>query len=588
MTDAWQKLVNGIISMGYLKTPIIIDAFKTVDRADFVLPEYRAMAYEDRALPIGEGQTISQPLTVAFILELLQPKKGEKILDVGHGSGWQTALIAKLVGEKGTIIAVERLPALCKLGKQNLEKYNLTQKGIVKTICGDASGGIPNEAPFDKIVAAASLNGRALGRPAPGLAHRALAATKELPKEWRNELKIGGIIVAPIANSIWRFTKKSKSEWQEEEFPGFSFVPLITEEKRLVLPKRGNAPDEPAKIKIAFSFLVLTMIAGYLFYELFAPLKLEQQKTEIEIKEGAGLREIASELKNKKTIRSRWLFIGWAITGGNARNLKAGNYVFESAADIPDTINRLVRGEELPNERIITIPEGWNIDDIGIYLESQNITAKKDLFVATGAPRVLNKETELKKRLKTRFAFLNELPAGLSFEGYLFPDTYRVFKDSPAEEITEKMLDNFQRKITPEMLIEIKKQKKGLFQIITVASLIEKEVAKVEDRAIVSGILWERLEIGMGLQVDATILYIANKKAGHISPDNFLIDSPYNTYKYRGLPPGPIANPGLSTIRAAIYPKSSPYLYYLSAPDGRTIFSKTLEEHNIAKAKYLK
>jgi len=151
-----------------------------------------------------------------------------------------------------------------------------------------------------------------------------------------------------------------------------------------------------------------------------------------------------------------------------------------------------------------------------------------------------------------------------------------------------KMLANFDEKITPDLRKEITKQKKTIFEIITMASLIEKEVAMDEDRAIVSGILWKRIKLGIPLQVDATITYITGKNNTKISLNDTKINSPYNTYKYRGLPPGPIANPGIAAIRAAIFPKSSPYLFYLSAPDGRTIFSKTLEEHNTAKTRYLR
>ena len=150
------------------------------------------------------------------------------------------------------------------------------------------------------------------------------------------------------------------------------------------------------------------------------------------------------------------------------------------------------------------------------------------------------------------------------------------------------MLDNFDKKVTSDIRREIERQKKTLFEIITMASLIEKEVRTEEDRSVVSGILWKRLSIGMALQVDATIVYITGKNTTRISSEETKINSPYNTYRRPGLPPGPIANPGLSAIHAAIYPKESPYLYYLSTPDGNTIFSRTLEEHNKAKSRYLR
>ena len=575
MNPRWQKLIDGIISMGYLKTPRIIEAFKTINRKDFILPEYESEAYGDYPLPIGREQTISQPLTVAFMLELLQPAPGEKILDVGHGSGWQTALVAQLIKTSGKVVAIERVPELCEFGAANIAKYNFIKKGTVRTICGDATPGIPDEAPFDKIIAAA-------------------AASKELPKAWREELKVGGIIVAPINGSIWRFTKKSDNEWQEEEFPGFAFVPLIAERAEVEhekKPKPQQAPLNEKNNKVLYLplFLLIADIAiSYVLYAAFAPLKLNPPKIKITIADGTEARLIAGKLKEKGLIRSKWLFLGWASVTGKMRDLKAGDYVFENSADIQNVIKRLYSGEELPNERIIIIPEGWNLNNIGEYLESQKIETTKNFWDVTGLPHAFSKETETQKRLKERFLFLNELPPRLSFEGYLFPDTYRIFKNAPAEEMAAKMLDNFQKRITPDLISEIKRQNKTLFQIITMASLVEKEVPHDEDRAVISGILWKRFGLGMGLQVDATVSYLTGKKTTRITTEELNIDSPYNTYKYRGLPIGPISNPGLSAIRAAIFPKSSPYLYYLSTPEGKTIFSKTLEEHNAAKTKYLR
>jgi protein-L-isoaspartate(D-aspartate) O-methyltransferase len=201
-------LIKSLIKDGYLKTPAIIDAFYKIDRIDFVPEDLKQEAYGNYPLPIGYGQTISQPLTVAFMLELLEPKVGEKILDIGSGSGWQTALLAQLVTDKGKVVAIEIIPELVKLTKENISKYNFDQ--IVEVIEGDGSKGYEPLAPYDKIIAA--------------------AAAQKIPPLWLNQLKIGGKIVAPVKNSIYLLEKTGPDEFLEKQYFGFSFVPLVTKE----------------------------------------------------------------------------------------------------------------------------------------------------------------------------------------------------------------------------------------------------------------------------------------------------------------------------------------------------------------------
>ncbi|MDD5145861.1 MAG: protein-L-isoaspartate O-methyltransferase [Candidatus Pacebacteria bacterium] len=225
-------LIDDLIKDGWLKTPRIISAFRKINRVDF-LPariatqgvaggpdNMKNLAEVNEALQIGYGQTISQPLTVAFMLEQLAPKEGDKILDVGAGSGWTTALLAHIVsGEQisniknqiskisGRVTAIEVVPELKEFGEKNVAKYNFVKKGIVKFILGNGSLGYEKEAPYDKILASASA--------------------EKLPEAWKKQLKVGGRIVAPIGNSIWLFIKKSKTDFEEIEYPGFAFVPLI-------------------------------------------------------------------------------------------------------------------------------------------------------------------------------------------------------------------------------------------------------------------------------------------------------------------------------------------------------------------------
>ena len=205
-------LTEELLQDGWLKTPAIIDAFKNIHRNDFVLPEFKDDAFINTALPIGFGQTISQPLVVAFMLELLQPLAGQKILEIGYGSGWKTCLLAYIVGQKGKVFAFEIITEIFEFGATNISKYNFLKKGIVECFCEDANNGFPKQAPFDRVIAAAS-------------------AKEDIPQSWRNQLKIGGRIVAPAKDSIWLLTKKSKNEWEEKEYPGFAFVPLVKKEQ---------------------------------------------------------------------------------------------------------------------------------------------------------------------------------------------------------------------------------------------------------------------------------------------------------------------------------------------------------------------
>jgi len=203
-------LVDSLIKEGWLKTPRIIEAFRQIKRVDFLPDDIKDLAELNEALPIGYGQTISQPLVVAFMIELLDPQPGDKILDVGSGSGWTSALLAEIVGEKGKVIAIDIIPELVEFGKKNVSKYNFLEKGIVEFICADGSKGYQKEAPYDKILASASA--------------------RELPKPWKEQLKIGGRIVTPIGSSIWLFIKKTERDFEEFEYPGFAFVPLISEQ----------------------------------------------------------------------------------------------------------------------------------------------------------------------------------------------------------------------------------------------------------------------------------------------------------------------------------------------------------------------
>jgi len=295
------------------------------------------------------------------------------------------------------------------------------------------------------------------------------------------------------------------------------------------------------------------------------------------VEKGKGVKEISSALQEQGFIKDRNLFnlyIFWKQAGNK---LQAGEYLLSFSMAVPEITNKLVSGEI--TEKKITIIEGWSKNEIAQYLENEQMFSAEDFLEV-----IADRSSEFNQR----YDFLKSIPKGLSLEGYLFPDTYRVDKNINPEDMVEVMLENFDSKLSPELKMEIEKQEKSVFEIVTIASLLEKEVRTIKDKKIVSGILRERMRLGIPLQIDATIAYITGKKTTKISKEETQIDSPYNTYKYRGLPLGPICNSGFESISASVYYEDSDYLYYLSTPEGETIFSRTLKEHNIAKVKYLK
>jgi UPF0755 protein len=343
-------------------------------------------------------------------------------------------------------------------------------------------------------------------------------------------------------------------------------------------------------MKKTFIIFIIVLIIGSLFWEIHLPKdSLSEKQVIFNIEKGEGSREISLNLEKEGLIKWGPLFQLYVLTTGASGNLQAGTYLLSPSMNIPEITEKFITGDVLKEK--ITIIEGWNLRDIGFYFENKGLFQAEELWEIAGFPAIdysRTKDLPKPRDFSENYEFLKEKPKNVGLEGYLFPDTYEIDKEASIEKIVRKMLSNFDKKITADLREEIKKQGKTIFEIVTMASLIEKEVKTKTEKELVSGILWKRLKAGIPLQVDATISYITGKQTTKISKEETQIDSLYNTYKYPGLPKGPICNPGLESILAALYPKNSQYWYYLSTPNGETIFSKTLEEHNLAKAKYLK
>jgi UPF0755 protein len=298
------------------------------------------------------------------------------------------------------------------------------------------------------------------------------------------------------------------------------------------------------------------------------------------VKKGDGVQQIGAGLESANLINSDLFFSIYARNNGLSTKFQAGEYQLNAKMSIIEIANILASGKVIRQEREIKFIEGWTIREMDDYLTKEGIIKKGDLLDYSKKGFV---------DLKSAYDFLNDSPLDATLEGFLFPDTYRIYENANLDSIIKKMLGNFNGKLSEKMRADIKKQGKSIYEIVTMASLIEKEVKSYNDKRMVSGIFWNRIKNGQALESCATLAFILDVNKKQYTYEDTKIDSPYNSYQNQGLPPGPISNPGIDAVKAAIYPIDNDYVYFLSRFDnGETVFSKTYEEHLRNKAKYLK
>ncbi len=337
------------------------------------------------------------------------------------------------------------------------------------------------------------------------------------------------------------------------------------------------------KIRIILPALFLILAAAYswYYYSLNIPVSVGNEIKEFKIESGWGSTKISNELKEAGLIRSKIIFQFYTWRNKISGRLQDGEYNLSKSLNIKEISQILSRGIGASKEITLTFIEGWNNKDYANYLESMGISSEKDFF----------ESVQKKADWWDSYDFLESRPRNSDLEGYLFPDTYRFYSDAPLSDIIKKLLDNFGRKLTPDLRQEIKNQGKTIHEVLTLASIIEKEIScekknHYQDCGLVADIFYKRLQIGMPLQADATVNYITGKGVTRSSLEDLRLDNPYNTYRHKGLPPGPICNPGLSAIKATIYPIKNDYWYFLTTPKGEVIYSRTHDEHVAAKNKY--
>ena len=339
-------------------------------------------------------------------------------------------------------------------------------------------------------------------------------------------------------------------------------------------------------MKKLFTFAVIvlsiTAVFGVWFqYSLLAVDSRDDTRTTIKIAEGSSVDQIAALLSERGLIRSPSAFKVFTKLNGAEASLQAGSFVMSPSFSAAEVVSILQSGRA--EEMIITIPEGFTVTDIDALLAEKYLTQPDDFLLCAQ-----NCDLSEYDFLPSRSGLAER---GGQVEGYLYPDTYFVeATDFSVEKFLKRLLSTFESKIIEGLSEYIDESGRDLHEIVTMASLIEEEVSGGGDgeRAMVSGILWSRYDHSLGLGVDATVRYILNKPTGTITLADLNTNDPYNTRKFRDLPPGPIANAGYESILATVNPQDSEYMYYLHDKDGGVHYAVTNEEHNMNRYKYLK
>jgi len=322
-------------------------------------------------------------------------------------------------------------------------------------------------------------------------------------------------------------------------------------------------------VSFAALFVTSWILGGIFYYTSIHPLSAKYHSVSLEITPGMTLNKISNLLEDRNLVGNSLSFQLLAYLQEKQGQIQVGEYELSPSMTPIDILEIVTSGKTILHS--VTIPEGYRITEIAALLEKKGLVDTNKFILET-------QNTDLIDSLGI---------VGSSVEGYLFPDTYNFSKNTSEKKIVQKFLEVYQEKVNKH---DLKKRAQSInfsfHQIITLASLIEKETGVDEERKLISSVFHNRLKKNMLLQTDPTVIYAIANFDGNIRKRDLKIDSPYNTYKYRGLPPGPIASPGIKSIIAALEPSESNYLYFVSRKDGRHQFSSNLPDHNRAVQKY--
>jgi len=335
----------------------------------------------------------------------------------------------------------------------------------------------------------------------------------------------------------------------------------------------------------------LLVVAGaiatgvYFYIKISRPASFNSNPVTFTVERGSSAQQIADQLGQEGIVRSPRVFTVYVYLTGSASKIQAGQYLLDRRMTMEEILSVLTAGQVQLSDQRVTVIEGWTNRQIATNLAQKNIVSAEDFNAALGQ--------------NYDFRFDQDAHA-FRYEGFLFPDTYSLRADQDAADLIQQMLTNFENKLPADLLADLERKNLDIGDVVIIASIVEKEVgrnkdritsddveAMNEERRLVASVFYNRLEIGMALQSDATVNYVTGGGRRRATADDIAIDSPYNTYRVGGLPPGPISNPGLESIRAAINPADSDYLYFINKIDGEAVFARTLDEHNRNIAEYL-
>jgi UPF0755 protein len=333
-------------------------------------------------------------------------------------------------------------------------------------------------------------------------------------------------------------------------------------------PGRPPARRWTATVLALLAGLALAGLGVGAVWVLTPPPALRAGPRVVEVPANLGLLGIATVLAEGEVIRHELGFVALAVLRGTARSLKAGEYEVPRGASLLTTLRLLEVGRVKPH--LVVLNAGGTIRDLARQLEAERLAPAAEVLRLADTPW-----------------FVQEFGLGVDrLEGYLYPDTYQVTKGMRIDEILGRMVQRFREQVgTPDVLARARARGLSLHELVTFASIVEKEAALAEERPVIAAVFWNRLKRDMPLQADPTVSYALGRDGAPTRAD-LLVDHPFNTYRNRGLPPGPIASPGRAAVEAVLAPADVPYLYFVSMDGRQHEFSTTLEEHQQAVIRY--